>query len=48
MYLVVNILYLEELLIDFHELVGEHLGENLAQAIYETLDLYDLKSQVSI
>ena len=48
MYLVVNILYLEELLIDFRELVGEHSGGNLAQAIYKTLDLYDLKSWVSI
>ena len=48
MYLVVNILYLEELLIDFCELIGEHSGENLAQAVYETLDLYDLKSRVSI
>lgn len=47
MYLVVDILYLEELLIDFHELVSEHSGVNLAHAIYETLGLYDLKSWVS-
>ena len=48
MYLVVNILYLEELLIDFHKLISEHSGENLGQAVYETLDIYDLKSRVSI
>lgn len=48
MYSVVDILYLEELLVDFRELVGEHSGENLAHAVYETLDLYDLKSRVSI
>jgi len=38
----------EELLVDFHELVGEHLGENLAHAIYDTLNLYGLKGQVSL
>jgi hypothetical protein len=37
----------EELLIDFRELVGEHLGENLAHAVYETLSLYGLKDRVS-
>ena len=47
MYLVVDILYSEELLINFHELIGEHSGENLAHAVYETLDLYDLNSWVS-
>ena len=38
----------EELLIDFHELVGEHSGENLAHAIYDTLNLYGLKGWVSL
>jgi hypothetical protein len=33
----------EELLIDFRELIGEHSGENLAEAVYETLQLYELK-----
>jgi hypothetical protein len=37
----------EELLIDFRELVGEHSGENLAHAVYETLNLYGLKGRVS-
>jgi len=27
----------EELLIDFHELVGKHSGENMAEAVWETL-----------
>jgi len=37
----------EELLIDFRELVGEHSGENLAHAVYKTLNLYGLKGRVS-
>ena len=37
----------EELLIDFCELVGEHSGENLAHAVYDTLNLYGLKGHVS-
>ena len=37
----------EELLIDFRELVGVHSGENLAHAVYETLDDYGLKGRVS-
>ena len=36
----------EELLINFHELVREHLGENLAHAVYNTLNLYGLKGHV--
>jgi hypothetical protein len=38
----------EELLIDFRELVGEHSGENLAHAVYDTLHVYDLKGRVSL
>jgi hypothetical protein len=38
----------EELLIDFRELVGEHSGENMAQAVWETLQLYDLIGRVSL
>jgi hypothetical protein len=30
-------LLLEELLIDFRELQGEHSGENMAEAVWETL-----------
>src|SRR5882757_7506772 len=36
----------EELLIDFHELIGEHSGENMAQAVFETLNLFGLKGRV--
>ena len=36
----------EELLIDFCELVKEHSGENLAHAVYETLNIYGLKGRV--
>jgi hypothetical protein len=38
---------IEELLIDFRELIGEHSGENLAEAVYDTIQLYDLKDKVS-
>ncbi|KAI9569897.1 hypothetical protein HD554DRAFT_2019773 [Boletus coccyginus] len=36
----------EELLIDFCELVRKHSGENLAHAIYNTLNIYSLKDHV--
>jgi hypothetical protein len=36
----------EELLIDFRELIGEHSSENMAQAVFETLDLFGLKGWV--
>jgi hypothetical protein len=38
----------EELLIDFRELLGEHSGENLAHAVYDTLNTYGLKGCVSL
>ena len=38
---------IEELLLDFHELHGEHSGENLAAAVWATLELYGLKGWVS-
>ncbi|KAF5376117.1 hypothetical protein D9615_007777 [Tricholomella constricta] len=37
---------LEELLIDFRELVGEHSGENMAEAVWETLKMYELIGRV--
>ena len=37
---------LEELLIDFWELIGAHLGENMAEVVWETLELYGLKGRV--
>jgi len=40
--------FAEELLIDFHELIGEHSGENLAHAVYKTLETYGLKGWASI
>jgi hypothetical protein len=39
---------IEELLIDFHKIIGEHSGKNLAHAVYETQKLYGLKGQASI
>lgn len=37
----------EELLIDFRELVGEHSGENMAEAVWETLTQYGIRDRVS-
>ena len=39
---------IEELLIDFCGLIGEHSGENFAEAVYETLQLYELKGKVGV
>ncbi|KAJ6487538.1 hypothetical protein DFH09DRAFT_839390, partial [Mycena vulgaris] len=33
---------LEELLIDFRELMGEHSGENMAEVVWNTLEIYGL------
>lgn len=38
---------LEELLIDFRELVGAHSGANMAEAVWETITLYGLEGRVS-
>ncbi|KAK6981440.1 hypothetical protein R3P38DRAFT_2578502, partial [Favolaschia claudopus] len=37
---------LEELLIDFVELIGEHSGENMAEVIWESLERYGLIGRV--
>jgi len=37
----------EELLIDFRELIGEHSGENMAEAVWATMELYGLIGKVS-
>ncbi|KAF5345060.1 hypothetical protein D9758_010453 [Tetrapyrgos nigripes] len=37
---------LEELLIDFRELLGEHSGENMADAVWKTLELYGLVGKI--
>jgi hypothetical protein len=39
---------LEELLIDFRELLGEHSGENMAEAVWETLVMYGIEGKVVI
>jgi hypothetical protein len=36
----------EELLIDFRELVGQHSGENMAAAVWATLETYDIQNKV--
>lgn len=41
-------LVLEELLIDFRELPGEHSGENMAEAVWETLVMYGIEGKVVI
>ncbi|TFK36372.1 hypothetical protein BDQ12DRAFT_572617, partial [Crucibulum laeve] len=33
---------LEEVLIDFREIIGEHSGANLAHTVWQTLDFYGL------
>ena len=38
----------EELLIDFRELLGEHSGENMAEAVWETLVMYGIEDRVII
>ena len=39
-------MYPEEMLIDFCELVGEHSGENMAEAVWQTLEIYGLLGRV--
>lgn len=36
----------EEMLIDFRELVGEHSGENMAEAVWTTLKNYGIEGRV--
>ena len=36
----------EELLIDFRELMGAHSGENMAAVVWSTLELYGIESKV--
>jgi|ERR1700733_12424206 hypothetical protein len=40
------VIFTEELLIDFRELVGKHSGENLADAVWQTMKLYGLQGRV--
>lgn len=41
-------MFKEELLINFRELVSEHSGENMAEAVWETLKRYGIESRVSL
>jgi hypothetical protein len=36
----------EELLIDFQELIGPHSGKNMAEAVWATMELYGLVGKV--
>lgn len=38
----------EESLIDFRELIGQHSGENMAAAIWETVEMSGLLGRVSL
>jgi len=40
--------FIEELLIDFRELIGQHSGENMAAVVWSTLELYEIQSKVCI
>jgi hypothetical protein len=37
---------LEELLIDFRELIGQHSGENMAAVVWSMLETYDIQDKV--
>ena len=43
-----NARFVTEELIDFRELLGEHSGENIAEAVWETLVLYGIEGRVVI
>ncbi|KIJ35055.1 hypothetical protein M422DRAFT_181239, partial [Sphaerobolus stellatus SS14] len=46
MHYVSNEWLLEEVLIDFCELIGEHSGVNMAAAVYQTIDTLGLKGRI--
>ena len=37
---------LEEVILDFREIVGEHSGENLAEVVWQTIAAYGLENKV--
>ncbi|KAJ7853197.1 hypothetical protein B0H13DRAFT_1643130, partial [Mycena leptocephala] len=37
---------LEEMLIDFREMVGEHSGENMAEEVWNCIEMYGLQEKV--
>ena len=40
------IFHVEELLIDFRELMGAHSGENMVAVVWLTLELYGIENRV--
>ncbi|KAJ6566532.1 hypothetical protein B0H19DRAFT_940572, partial [Mycena capillaripes] len=40
--------FAEECLIDFQELLGAHSGENMADAVWKTVDKFGLRRRVSV
>jgi hypothetical protein len=46
--LLIYYLSIEELLIDFRELVGEHSGENMADVVWEVLLCFNIQDKVYI
>jgi hypothetical protein len=40
------IVFPEELLIDFQELLGAHSGENMAAVVWSTLEMYNIQTKV--
>lgn len=40
-------LFVEEILIDFREIIGAHSGQNLAEIVWETMQNYGLLGKVS-
>ncbi len=45
--LLLRVIGLEELLIDFRELEGEHSGLNMAEAVWETVTRFGIENRVS-
>lgn len=39
-------MFLEEMLLNFRELTSEHLGENMSNVIWDTLETYRIEDQV--
>jgi hypothetical protein len=41
-------LSIEECLIDFRELLGQHTGENIADAVWDTLHTFGIQRKVNV
>lgn len=41
-----NLLAVEEVLIDFREIIGEHSGKNMADLVWQTIETYGLQRKV--